>query len=143
MRWPDANGSQMLKSAIETETGTRPDVFDLVYHLKDDVRLWAKAEMELAQLELRDLRSRAIRGLVLVIVGFAAAFCTLVILSQAAIALLTPYVENAGYAALIVAIALICVAALCMLGLRRAATWDTESMFFRWLRQRPSPTGFQ
>jgi hypothetical protein len=83
------------------------------------------------------LKGQAIRALTFAILGFAAVFCALVVLSQAGIAFLTPYVDGPGVAALIVGVVLLALVAISFLVMRSALSWRTESVFFRWLGRRP------
>jgi hypothetical protein len=59
------------------------------------------------------------------------------VFSQAGIAFLTPHVDGAGVAALIVGGVLLLLVAVCVFVMRSAFAWRTESIFFRWLGRRP------
>lgn len=126
----------MLKSATDAETAPRPEIAKLVERLQSDGRRWAKAEFQLAEAEMAELKGKAIRVVSFAIVGFAAIFCALVVFSQAGIAFLTPYVGSAGIAALIVGGVLLLVVVLSVLIIRSAFSWRTESIFFRWFTRR-------
>lgn len=128
----------MLKTASETDTVTRPDIAELIHRLSDDSRRWAEAELALARMELGELRDNAIRGVVFAVVALAAAFCALVVLSQAAVVLLAPYVGGYGLAALIVGGALLVIVAISAMMLRSSFSWKTDSIFFRWFSGRSS-----
>jgi len=127
----------MLKSASSSTASSRPKVTELFNRLSDDGQQWAKSEVELAKIELGDLKNQAIKAVIFSIVGFAAAFCALVVLSQAAIAFLTPYVDSIGVAALIVSGILLLIVVVSFLVMRGAFSWTTESIFFRWFSGAP------
>lgn len=127
----------MLKSATDAESAPRPEITKLVERLQSDGRRWAKAEFQLAETELAELKGKAIRVVSFAILGFAAIFCALVVFSQAGIAFLTPYVESVGIAALIVGGILLLLVVLSILMIRSAFSWRTESIFFRWFARRP------
>ena len=126
----------MLKNATDRETATRPEINQLIDRLQSDGRRWATAETELAKVELGELKGKAIRAVVFAIVAFAASFCALVVLSQAGIAFLTPYVDSVGAAALIVGGVLVLLVIISLLIMRSAFSWHAESIFFRWLGRR-------
>lgn len=128
----------MLKHSDEVHEGERPEIRALLARLSADGREWAEAELALARAELGELKRQAIRVIASALLGLAAVFCALAVLSQAGIAFLTPYVDGAGVAALIVGIALILLVILSFLLMRRSFTWRTESLFFRWFGRRPS-----
>ena len=90
-------------------------------------------------MELGELKGQAVRALGFGLLGFAAAFCFLVVLSQAMIAFLAPQVGSTGLAALIVSGVLLVLAVVSFVLMRSAATWRAESIFFRWLA--PPPPG--
>lgn len=122
----------MLKTASEAETVTRPDIAELIQRLSDDSRRWAEAELRLARIELRDLRNNAVRAVAFAIVAFAAAFCALVVLSQAAVVFLAPVVGGYGWAAMVVAGVLLVIVAISVMVLRSSMSWKADSLFFRW-----------
>ncbi len=122
----------MLDHAADTDRTVRPDLSDLIERLSRDGKRWADAEMTMARIELSDLKSQVAKALCFAVLGFAAAFCALVALSQAGIAVLTPVVNDVGIAAVLVAGVMILLAVLSFLGMRRALSWETESIFFRW-----------
>jgi uncharacterized membrane protein YqjE len=137
-RQQSSDDRQMLKSATDPETRSRPEITQLIDRLLTDGRRWASAEAEVAKLELADLKSRAIRAVIFAILAFAAALCALVALSQAGIAFLAPVVGSVGLAALAVAGLLLVVVAVCVFVMRSALSWRTGSIFFRWFTRRPS-----
>lgn len=126
----------MLKSAMDTDTAPRPEINQLIERLQSDGRRWAAAETELAKVELGELKGKAIRAAVFAIVAFASIFCALVVFSQAGIAFLTPYVDSAGVAALIVGGFLLLLVVISVFVMRSAFSWRTESIFFRWFTRR-------
>lgn len=128
----------MLKHSDETQEGTRPDIRHLLERLSADGRGWAEAELALARAEMGELKGQAIKAVTFAILGMAAVFTALVVLSQAGIAFLTPYVDGPGVAALIVGLVLVVLVALCALAMRSAFAWRTESIFFRWFGRHPS-----
>lgn len=127
----------MLKHSDESHEGERPEIRALLERLTADGREWADAELALARAELGELKRQAIKAIVFALLGFAAVFCTLVVLSQAGIAFLTPYVDGVGVAALIVGVVLLLFVLLSFLVMRRSFTWRTESILFRWFGRRP------
>jgi uncharacterized membrane protein YqjE len=128
----------MLKRADEMQPGDRPEIRQLLERLSADGRGWAEAELAMARSELGELKGQAIRAVAFAILGFAAVFSALVVLSQAGIAFLTPYVDSTGVAALIVGVVLLVLVAVSFLVMRSAFSWRTESIFFRWFGRRPS-----
>lgn len=128
----------MLKHSDESHEGERPEIRALLERLSADGRDWAEAELTLAKLELGELKRQAIRAIAFALLGLAAAFCMLVAFSQAGIALLAPYVDGTGVAALIVGLVLLLFVAISFLVMRRSFTWRTESMLFRWFGRRPA-----
>lgn len=127
----------MLRHADETRED-RPEISRLLERLTAESRGWAEAELVLARLELQELKRQAISAAVYAVLGFAAVFAALAALTQAAIALLAPYVDGPGVAALIVAVVLVLLVVACALALRNALSWRTESIFFRWFGHRSS-----
>ena len=83
------------------------------------------------------MKGQAVKVVAFSVLAFAATFCALVALTQAGIAFLTPYVDNAGVAGLIVFAFLLAVAAVSIAIIRSAFSWKTESIFFRWFTSRP------
>ena len=128
----------MLKHSDETQEGTRPDIRHLLERLSADGRGWAEAELALARAEIGELKGQAIKAVTFAILGLAAVFTALVVLSQAGIAFLMPYVDGPGVAALIVGLVLLVLVVICALVMRSAFSWRTESIFFRWFGHRPS-----
>lgn len=128
----------MLKHSDEAQQGERPEIRALFERLSADGRSWAEAELELAKVEIGELKRQAVKALVLAVLALAAVFCSLVVLCQAGIALLTPHVGSAGLAALILGGVLMMAIVLLLLGMRRALSWRTESIFFRWFGHSPS-----
>lgn len=128
----------MLKQADEMQKPNRPEVRQLIDRLTTDGRGWAEAEVAMARAELGELKGQAIRAVSFGVLALAAVFCTLVVLSQAGIAFLEPYVDGQGVAALIVGGLLALLVVICILVMRSAFSWRTESIFFRWFGHRPS-----
>lgn len=128
--------SQMLKHASESGMTERPEISQLIQRLSADGRRWAEAEVNLAKAELGLLKGQAVKVAAFSILAFAATFCALVALTQAGIAFLTPYVDNAGVAGIIVFALLLAIAAVSVLIIRSAFSWKTESIFFRWFTSR-------
>ncbi|MFN4140852.1 phage holin family protein [Aestuariivirga sp.] len=131
----------MLKQREETREVDRADIGALLQRLAADGRNWAEAEVTLARTELGELKAQAIRAVAFAMLGFAAGFCFLVVLSQAGIAFLAPLVGNTGVAALIVSAVLLALVGACFMVLRSAIAWRTESIFFRWFARRSSDAG--
>ena len=127
----------MLKHRDEMQEANRPEIRQLLERLSADGRGWAEAELAMARAELGELKGQAIRAVSFAIIGFAAVFATLVVLSQAGIAFLTPYVDSPGVAALIVGGVLLLLVAVSYFVMRSAFSWRTESVFFRWFGRRP------
>jgi uncharacterized membrane protein YqjE len=126
----------MLNHADEMQEANRPEIKQLLERLSAEGRGWAEAELALAQMELVELKDQAIRAAVFAAVGFASVFTALVVFSQAGIAFLKPHVDGEGFAALIVGLVLLLIVALSGLMIRRAFSWRTESIFFRWFGRR-------
>jgi uncharacterized membrane protein YqjE len=127
----------MLKQPDEMQQANRPEIRQVLDRLSADGYGWAEAELAMARAELSELKNKAIRAAVFAILGFAAVFCALVVFSQAGIAFLTPHVDGAGVAALIVGGVLLLLVAVSFFVMRSAFAWRTESIFFRWLGRRP------
>ncbi len=127
----------MLKHADEMRESDRPEIRQLLERLSADGYGWAEAELALARTELNALKGQLIRAVTFAILGFAAVFCALVVLSQAGILFLTPYVDGPGVAALIVGAVLLVLVAVSFLVMKTAFSWRTESIFFRWFGRRP------
>jgi hypothetical protein len=98
---------------------------------------WANAELDLAQIEFSVLVRRCIAGVVFAITGFAALLTALVILAQTGVAAATPALGSGIAAGLAVGVAILLLAAVCALGLRRMFHWEAESLIFRWLASPP------
>lgn len=128
----------MLKQADEMQQPDRPEIRQLIERAVADGRGWAEAEVAMARAELGELKGQAIRAVTFAVLGLAAVFCALVVLSQAGIAFLEPHVDSPGVAALIVGGVLLLLVAVCVLVMRSAFSWRTESIFFRWFGRRPS-----
>ena len=122
----------MLKHAPEPGTVDRPDISELIQRLSADGKRWAEAEANLAKAELGVLKGQAFKIVAFSILAFAAIFCALVALTLAGIAFLTPYVDHAGVASLIVTGLLLVIIAISVFVIRGALSWKTESIFFRW-----------
>jgi uncharacterized membrane protein YqjE len=127
----------MLNSATGSPETPRPELTELFHRISDDGQQWAKAEVELAKVELGELKNQAIKAVIFAVVGFAATFCALVVLSQAGIAFLAPYVDSTGVAALIIGGVLLLLVVFSFVVMRNAFSWKTESVFFRWLTGTP------
>jgi uncharacterized membrane protein YqjE len=127
----------MLKHADEMQQPDRTEIRQLLERLTTEGRGWAEAEFAMARAELGELKGHAIRAVTFAVLGLAAVFCALFVLSQAGIAFLEPYVGNAGVAALIVGGLLVLLVVVCLLVMRNALSWRTESIFFRWFGHRP------
>lgn len=128
----------MLKHADEMQESTRPDIRQLLERLTADGRGWAEAEFALARTELNALKAQAIRAASFAVIGIASVFCALAAFSQAGIAFLTPHVDSAGVAALIVGSVFLVLVAGSALLIRNALSWRTQSVFFRWFGGRSS-----
>lgn len=128
----------MLKHSDEIAEADRPEIRRLLERLSADGRGWAEAELAMARAELSELKGQAIKAVSFAILGFAAVFASLVALSQAGIAFLTPYVDGPGVAALIVGGVLLLLVIISFLVMRGAFSWRTESVFFRWFGRRPA-----
>lgn len=128
----------MLEHKDETYEGGRPDIKELLQQLSAEGLNWAEAELALAKTELGELKGQMIKILCYAVLGLAASFSALVALVGAGIAFLTPRVDSAGVAALIAGTALLALVIFCFVMMRRAFSWRTESLFFRWLGRRPA-----
>ena len=127
----------MLKQADEMQQASRPEIRQVLDRLSADGMGWAEAELAMARAELSELKGKAIRAAIFAIIGFAAVFSALVVLSQAGIAFLAPHVGSVGVAALIVGGVLLLLVAVSFFVMRSAFAWRTESIFFRWMGRRP------
>lgn len=132
------NSPPMLRHSDGAQGEERPEFRTLLEQLAADGRSWADAELALAKVEMGELRRQAVKALVLLMLGFSAVFSSLVVLSQAGVAFLTPYVGSAEVAALIVGVGLLLLVGVLLLVMRNAFTWRAESIFFRWFGQKPS-----
>jgi hypothetical protein len=122
-----------MSSALASHPAIRPL---LQQFTRDSVR-WANAELDLARLEVRVLVRRCVAGAVFAIVAFAALLTSLVILAETGIEAATPVFGNVVMAGLAVGIAILVLAALCVLGMSRMFHWEAESLIFRWLASPP------
>jgi len=108
---------------------------ELVKELADDVRLWLDAEFALAKAEagLR-LRSYA-AGLVMALLGVSLFIVAVVVLAQACVSALMPFVSSQAIAGIIVGIGLLAVAVVLALIARHLLLRKTPSsgLIFRWL----------
>jgi hypothetical protein len=128
----------MLKHAEAAGEGKRPHIRSLLERLSEDGRSWAEAELALGRIELAALKRQLRRGAIAAVLALLTGFCALVLLSQAAILFMAPVVGGTAQAALAIGGALALIALLAVLVLRSSLQWRTESIFFRWLRQRPA-----
>lgn len=114
---------------------TRKSIVTLLMELANDIRQWAEAELSLARAELDDLRRRLI--LVAIFAGLAVVLCitALIVLVQAGVAALAVYLGSAAVAGLVVGVALLVLAGICIVVMRRNLAWNADSVLFRWLAQ--------
>lgn len=129
----------MLNHSDDNETRERPEISRLLERLAQESRQWAEAEVTLAQVELAQLKAQVLRAALFAGLGFAAMLCAVVALTLAATDALSRHVMAPGLAALAVAVALALAAAAFAMMARRAVSWHSESLFFRWLGSRPGP----
>jgi uncharacterized membrane protein YqjE len=130
---------QMLNSMNDPAADVRPEILELAERLRHDVRLWAKAESDLALIELRELRGKVVKIALLAMIAFAAVFCTLVVLAQLGVVFLSPIVGSTAIASLIVIGVLVAIVVLCFLIIRAAASWRPQSIFLVWAGRGSAP----
>jgi len=116
---------------------------ELVKELADDVRHWLDAEFALAKAEagLR-LRSYA-AGLIIALVGVLLFIVAMMVLAQAGVSALAPYVSSEAVAGLIVGTGLLAVVLVFALIARYLLLRKTPSsgLIFRWLSGNASESG--
>lgn len=117
---------------MPSTVASRPAVRPLLGRLAADTVRWADAELDLAHLEFHVLLRRCIAAAIFAVAGFAALLTALVILAQTGVAAVAPNLGDMA-AGLAVGAAILALAALCALGLRRMFRWEAESLLFRWL----------
>lgn len=122
-----------MQNPSDDISGERPLIGHLLERLTREGHAWAQAEVKLAQLELAELRSQALRAAGFAAIALGSMICMLLALTQAAITALSAYVPAPGLAGLIVATGLALLAVASGLAAWRAIAWRTESLFFRWL----------
>ncbi len=107
----------------------------LVRELASDGALWADAELALARAEAGVLLRRYVAGLAVGSVAFAAMIAALVILAQAGVAALLPYVSGQASANLIVGGLLLGLVLLLVFAANYLLTRKIRpvSLIFRWL----------
>jgi uncharacterized membrane protein YqjE len=132
----------MPRPAKQTRIAPRPAIGPLVRQLAGDSVRWMEAELTLARAELQVLRRRSIGAVVFAAIGLAAMLTALITLAQAAVAAATDYLGSAAWAGIAVAAGFLIIAAICVWGIRRMFSWETDSVFFRWFsssngRRRP------
>ena len=89
--------------------GSKPVFPELVKELADDARLWLDAELALAKAEA-GLRLRGYAaGLIVAFLGVSVFIVTMVILAQACVSALVPYVSSQAVAGLVVGAILLAV----------------------------------
>ena len=118
---------------------------ELVKELADDVRLWLDAEFALAKAEagLR-LRSYA-AGLIMALVGVLLFIVAMMVLAQACVSALVPYVSSEAVAGAIVGAGLLAVVLVFALVARHLLLRKTPSsgLIFRWLSSDASESGLK
>ena len=133
----------MLKAAIEPEARKRAKIGRLVQDVTADGLRWAEAEAALLRAELADLRRRMVQAVIYSAVAFAALFAALVILAQAGVAWIAPYLGSNAAAGLVVSFGLLAIAAVFSITIRRAFSRRNRSILLRWLNaagDEPAPT---
>ena len=112
----------------------------LVRELADQAAGWADAELALTKAEVSVLLQRHLAAIVVAIAGFAVFLASIVILAQACVAALLPYVGGQVFANLIVGLALLGSTVLLGLQARRLQLRKARplSLIFRWLAGFPA-----
>lgn len=107
----------------------------LVKELASDGALWADAELALARAEAGVLLRRYVAGLAVGAVAFAAMIAAMMILAQAGVAALLPYVSGQASANLIVGVVLLGLVLLLVFAANYLLTRKMRpvSLIFRWL----------
>ena len=114
-------------------TAARPAVRPLLRQLAADGLRLAEAELNLARLEFHVLLRRCLGAAIFAVAGFAALLTSLVILAQTGVAAVAPSLGSEVIAGAAVGVAILLLAALCALGLKRMFRWEAESVIFGWL----------
>lgn len=112
---------------------TRKPIVTLLVELANDIRQWAEAELLLARAELDDLRRRLV--MVAILAGAVAVLCitALIVLVQAGVSALAVYLGSEAIAGLVVGVALLVLAGICIAVMRRNLNWKADSLLFSWL----------
>jgi hypothetical protein len=107
---------------------------ELVKELADDARLWLDAEFALAKAEA-GLRLRGYAaGLIMALLGVSLFIVAMVVLAQACVSALTPYVSSQAVAGVIVGVGLVVIVLVLALVSRHLLLRKTPSsgLIFRW-----------
>jgi len=114
---------------------SKPAFPELFKELAGDGKRWADAELALAKAEAGVLLRGYAAGLVVALLSFAALISAVVILAQACVIALTPYVNNQILAGLTVGLILLGVVMLLALTARHLLARKTSptGLIFRWL----------
>lgn len=114
---------------------SKPVFPELVKELADDARLWLDAELALAKAEA-GLRLRGyVAGVIVAILGVSLFIAATVVLAQAIVSVLMPYVSSQAVAGLSVGVILLAVVMVLGLTARHLLLRKTPSsgLIFRWL----------
>lgn len=114
---------------------SKPAFSELFRELAGDGARWADAELALAKAEAGVLLRGYAAGLVVVLLSFAALIAAIVILAQASVIALMPYVNDQALAGVAVGLILLGGVVLLALTARHLLTRKTQPMglIFRWL----------
>jgi hypothetical protein len=118
---------------------------ELFKELADDVRLWLDAELALAKAEA-GLRLRGYAtGLIMALLGASLFIVAMVVLAQACVSTLVPYVSSQAVAGVIVGVGLLAVVVVFGLIARHLLLRKTSSsgLIFRWLSGNASESGLK
>ena len=120
---------------------SKPEFSGLFKELAGDGARWADAELALTRAEASVLLQRYVAGLAVASAGFAAIIAAVVILAQACVMALLPYVDGQVSANLIVGFTLIGLVIFLALTARHLLANKTRpmSLIFRWLAGADDP----
>ena len=127
----------MTKTAAPVRLRSHPPIATLLHELAGGSRDWAEAELALTRAEFADLRQRSVSALYYGLGVAFALLCAVFVLAQAGVAALAPYLGGVAGAGLAIGVALLVIAGVCALAMRRLLSWRAESLAFRWLTSPP------